>query len=84
MIALSTMESEYTALPDALKFVILIQKLVSTVGKGVGLEPERLTTFKTTIWEDNMRALTLATLEPGHCTPRSKHYAVKIHGSDPI
>lgn len=33
-----------------------------------------------TAWEDNMGALTLAKLEPGKCTPRSKHYAVtKIH-----
>jgi hypothetical protein len=79
MIALSTMESEYNALSDALKFVIPIQNLVNTVAKGVGLEPERLTTFKTTIWEDNMGVLTLANLEPGRCTPRSKHYAVKIH-----
>ena len=79
MIALSTMESEYTALSDALKFVIPIQRLVATVPKGVGLEPERLTTFKTMIWEDNMGAMTLAKLEPGRTTPRSKHYAVKIH-----
>jgi hypothetical protein len=79
MIALSTMESEYMALSDALKFVIPIQNLVNTVAEGMGLEPERLTMFKTTIWEDNMGAMTLAKLEPGRCTPRSRHYAVKIH-----
>jgi hypothetical protein len=65
MIALSTMESEYKALSDALKFVIPIQNLVSTVAQGVGLDKERLTTFKTTIWEDNMGQMTLAKLEPG-------------------
>jgi hypothetical protein len=80
MIALSTMESEYMALlSDALKFVIPIQNLVSTVAKGVGLDKERLTSFKTTIWEDNMGAITLAKLKPGRCTPRSKHYTVKMH-----
>jgi hypothetical protein len=79
LISLSTMESEYVALSEALKFVLPIQNLVQTVAKGVGLPPERLTTFKTTIWEDNMGALTLGKLEPGRCTPRSKHYAVKIH-----
>jgi hypothetical protein len=45
------------------------------------LEPEKLTTYITTISEDSMGALTLATLEPGRCTPGSKHYyyAVKMH-----
>ena len=31
------------------------------------------------IWEDNMGALTLANLDPGHNTPRSKFYDSKVH-----
>ena len=39
----------------------------------------KLIVTKTTVWVDNVRALTLARLEPGQMTPRSKHYAVKYH-----
>ena len=38
-----------------------------------------LTDFKTTIWEDNMGALTLAQLDPGQHTIRSKFYDVRVH-----
>jgi hypothetical protein len=38
-----------------------------------------MTTFKTTVWEDNNGALMLTNLEAGRMTPRSKHYAVKYH-----
>eukprot|EP00804_Cyclotella_cryptica_P013423 CCRYP_005165-RA/>CCRYP_005165-RA protein AED:0.47 eAED:0.47 QI:0/-1/0/1/-1/0/1/0/80 len=31
------------------------------------------------IHEDNVGALTLASLEPQRMTPRSKHYAIKYH-----
>jgi hypothetical protein len=49
------------------------------VARGVGLSEEVLTSFKTTVWEDNNGALTLANMEPGQMTLRSKHYAVKYH-----
>ena len=35
--------------------------------------------MKTTIWEDNVDALTLAKMELPRMTPRSKHIAVKYH-----
>ena len=35
--------------------------------------------FKTTVWEDNIGALTLGNLEAGKMTPRLKHYAIKYH-----
>jgi hypothetical protein len=79
VISLSTVESECVALSEALKFVSPIQNLVQTVAKGVGSPPERLAAFKTAVWEDNVGALTLGKLEPGRCTPRSKHRAVKTH-----
>ena len=78
-IATCTMEAEYNALSIAMKDVLPLKRLVNAVGHSIGLDEERLTTFKTTVWEDNVGAMTLANLEPGRMTPRSKFYAVKYH-----
>ena len=78
-VAGSTMEAEYNALSMAMKDVIPIQELIKVIGSNVGLEDSIITTFKTTIWEDNMGCLKLSSLEPGQYTPRSKHYAIKYH-----
>jgi hypothetical protein len=43
------------------------------------LQKKHLITFKMTVLEDNQGALTLAKLEPGRTTPRSKFYAIKHH-----
>jgi hypothetical protein len=53
--------------------------LFLAVSRGIGLGDDVTTTFKTTVWEDNNGALSLANMEPGRMTPRSKHYAVKYH-----
>jgi len=50
-----------------------------TVAKAFGIPDERLSTFKMTCWEDNTAAETLANLDPGQTTPRSKFYDVKVH-----
>ena len=78
-IATSTMEAEYNALSMAMKELIPLKRLVQTVSNSIGLGKETITTFKTTVWEDNVGALTLAKMEPGRTTPRSKFYAVKYH-----
>ena len=78
-IALSTMMAEYYALSTAMRDVLPLRNLVKAVAAGCGLATECLTTFKTTIWEDNAGALTLAGLEPGQHTPRSKFYDAKVH-----
>ena len=78
-IALSTMMAEYYALSTALRDVLPLRDLVTTVSKAVGISEEHLSTFKVTCWEDNVGALTLANLVPGQNTPRSKHYDVKVH-----
>ena len=78
-IALSTMMAEYYALSTAMREVLPLRLLVKTVGAGCGLDSKCLTTFKTTVWEDNSGALALANLEPGQHTPRSKFYDVKVH-----
>ncbi|MCA1807772.1 MAG: Ty1/Copia family ribonuclease HI, partial [Actinobacteria bacterium] len=78
-IALSTMMAEYYALSTAMREVVPLRELVKTVAEGCGIDKKCLTTFKTTVWEDNNGALTLANLEPGQQTPRSKFYDVKVH-----
>ena len=78
-IALSTMHAEYNALSMAMKDVLPLQELFKTIGGSVGIGEDHLTSFKTTVYEDNMGALRLAQLEPGQHTPRSKHYGVKTH-----
>ena len=59
------MMAEYYALSTAMREVLPLRTLVRVMADGCGLNPECLTTFKTTVWEDNMGALMLATLEPG-------------------
>jgi len=78
-IALSTMEAEYVALSTAMKELIPMRRLVTAVCHGVGLEPRKLTKLQVTVHEDNNGCLTLARLEPGRYTPRSKHYALEYH-----
>ncbi|CAB9526109.1 expressed unknown protein [Seminavis robusta] len=78
-IALSTMMSEYYALATCMMEVIPLRNTVKAVAKGMGINEHCLTSFKTTVWEDNVGALTLANLEPGQSTPRSKFYDVKVH-----
>ena len=78
-IATSTMESEYTALSMALRAAIPLLDICISINHGLGLTEDKMLTFKTTIHEDNIGALTLARLEPGRHTPRSKFYALRLH-----
>ena len=78
-VALSTMMAEYYALSTAMREVLPLRSLTKTVAKGLGISQECVTDFATTVWEDNNGALTLANLEPGQATPRSKFYDSKVH-----
>ena len=78
-IALSTTKAEYNALSMVMCLVLPFNELFKVVGSGVGIGKEHLTTFKTTVWEDNNGCLILANMEPGRTTPRSKHHAIKQH-----
>ena len=61
-ISLSTQESEHVALSSSLRDVIPIQNLVKEVMVAVGLDVDRLNfVTKSTVFEDNNAALTLAT-----------------------
>jgi hypothetical protein len=64
------MEAEYTALSVTMREVLPFTYLVWTVATVVGIIAIESTTFNTTVWEDNIGALTLANLETGCHTPR--------------
>jgi hypothetical protein len=77
-IALSTMESEYVALSQAMRELIPLCTLVEVVHKGMGLaEQEAVTRVYSKVFEDNNGALTLANVP--RMMPQSRHYAVKYH-----
>jgi hypothetical protein len=78
-VALSTMMAEYYALSSAMKEVLPLLETIKAVAKGFKMSEECTTDFRTTIWEDNVGALTLANLEPGQHTVRSKFYDVRVH-----
>jgi hypothetical protein len=78
-ISTSMMEAEYNALSMSMREMLPFKHLVEAVSLIVGYDKNEITTFKTTVLEDNMGALTLAQMEPGRVTPRSKHYGVKMH-----
>ena len=73
------MESEYTALSLALRAAIPMVGVSTSINKGLRLIHDQFLAFKATVHEDNMGSLTLATLEPGRHTPRSKFYALQMH-----
>ena len=78
-IALSTMEAEYNALSSSMREMIPFRTVVLCVSRAMGIAEDVLTTFRSTVHEDNAGCLTLANMEPGRVTPRSKHYAVRTH-----
>ena len=45
----------------------------------MGMKHKDIAKIRTKVWEDNTGALTLANLEPGRTTSRSKHFAIKYH-----
>ena len=64
-ICVSTMMAEYYALSTCMREVLPLRDLVKKVAIGCGLDETCQTTFKVTVWEDNIGALTLGNLEPG-------------------
>jgi hypothetical protein len=78
-IATSTMESEYSALSSTMRDLLPFRELLISLSPSISARGRHQSTFRTTVHEDNVGALSLANLEPGRSTPRSKHYAVKLH-----
>ena len=77
-IVTSTTEAEYIALSQAMHSVLPFLVVAKVLKSYIGLEDNE-TTFKVRVWEDNSACHTLANLEPGRTTPRTKHYAIKLH-----
>lgn len=78
-IATSTMESEYIALRESMKHLIVIKRLIVTVSLAISMDPEEVMNFKSTVFEDNSACLILAKLEAPRMTPQTKHFAIKYH-----
>ena len=65
-IVTSTMEAEYNALSMAMRSILPLLAVLKVDGTGVGMSNELITMlFKTTVWEDDVGALTLANMELG-------------------
>jgi hypothetical protein len=73
------MESEYIALSESMKHLLVLKRLVIAISHAVQLDPEEVANIWSTVFEDNSACLILANLEPPRMTPRSKHYAIKYH-----
>lgn len=78
-ITTSTMMAEYYSLSAAMKEVLPLRSLVARVAEGFKLDSLCKSTFKCTAHEDNASCQTLANLEPGRQTPRSKWYDNRVH-----
>ena len=77
--ALSTIWSQYFALLTALRDFVPMKELIVELLNAVSLEPSKISTIKSTVWEDNKGCCKLANLEMFQITLRSKHYTVKYH-----
>ena len=86
-IAQSTGEAEYIALSQALRALLPIRNTLKALLKAIEQDNDFSTTvkspsdalsnFNTSVHEDNNSALMVATEQ--RVTPRTKHYAVKLH-----
>ena len=77
--ALSTMQAEYVALSTSMRDLLPLKSLLKEIASSIGLNHDDASLIQTKVWEDNNGALTLANLEPGRQTSRSKHFAIKYH-----
>ena len=77
--ALSTMQAEYVALSSSMRDLLPFKALMVEIATCMEMHHEDIAKIKTKVWEDNTGALTLANLEPGRTTSRSKHFAIKYH-----
>jgi hypothetical protein len=77
--ALSTMESEYISLSQALRVLLPLRIVLDEVATSLHLKHDPQSTIQSTIFEDNQACLSLASSDPPKMTPRSKSIAVKYH-----
>ena len=77
LISVSTTEAEYIALSQAMRELLPMREFLSTLQQKMELEGEEPIMIRSTIFEDNNGAITVATAPK--MTPRTKHIAVKYH-----
>ncbi|MHA7927784.1 MAG: Ty1/Copia family ribonuclease HI, partial [Marinobacter sp.] len=76
-IALSTLESEYAALSQAMRALIPIRRLILDAARRLKLPDTLVSTISAKVFEDNNGALQLATTQ--RITDRTKHFLLKYH-----
>jgi hypothetical protein len=76
-ISLSTVEAEYVALSMALREFIVMRRVAQEICKTLNVDVGRAGTIKSTVFEDNNGALSLATKK--RMNPRTKHIGVIYH-----
>ena len=76
-IALSTTHAEYVALSQCMRIVLPFRAMIKEALEIIKVKSDISTTFKTTVFEDNMGAFYLATNQ--RLTSRSKHFLIKYH-----
>jgi hypothetical protein len=76
-IALSTLESEYIALSQAMRDLLPMRRLLQEIGIVMNLDFAKPAIVHSTIFEDNNGALGLATAPK--LSPRTKHIGIKYH-----
>ena len=59
--------------------VLPLRDLIKVVAKASGLDDSCTSEFRTRMWEDNEGCWTLANVDPGQHTPRSKFYNCEVH-----
>ena len=64
------MEAEYIAMSTVCRVLIPLRDLLKEVALALDVRNEDIVSMHTTIWEDNVGALTLANLELPRMTPR--------------
>jgi hypothetical protein len=77
-IALSMTEAEYIALSHAMRHLLPMRSLLIEIGTKINLGTEAKTLVRSTVWEDNNGALSLAKND-SKGSLRTKHIAVKYH-----
>jgi hypothetical protein len=75
------MMAEYYALSTAMRELLPLRETIKVLIQGVKLNHPVITEFHATsvVYEDNMGALTLAEMDPGRTTARSRFFDSKVH-----
>jgi hypothetical protein len=76
-VSLSTLESKYSSLSQAMHALLLIHSLLIEVALAIGLQEALLATIHARVFEDNNGAYLLAMNQ--HITHHTKYYLVKWH-----